>query len=90
MLETGTLMVALGKPRGFLALRRFAGVCAIYHSIQLDKSYRFHISFCPGKPLEKEKNAKNWYLDGSAREASGVSESQKVCGGLYDTPFDSA
>ncbi len=83
-------MVVLGKPRGFLAVRRFAGGCEIYHSIQLDESYRLHMAFSLGKPLEKEKNAKNWYLDGGAREATGVSDSQKIFRGLYDTPFDSA
>ncbi len=83
-------MVVLGKPSGFFTFRRFTGGYAIHHSIQLDQSYQLHMSFSPGKPLEKEKNAKNWYLDGGAREATGVSDSQKIFRGLYDTPFDSA
>jgi hypothetical protein len=33
----------------------------MHHSIQLDDSYRFHISFSPGKPLEGESS--NHYRD---------------------------
>ncbi len=83
-------MLVLVNPRGFLSLRRFAGACAMHHSIQLDEIFRFHISFSPGKLMETTKNPKNYYDDVGSRESTGVSDSQKVCRGLCNIPFDSA
>jgi hypothetical protein len=88
--QTGTSMVALEKPAGFFTRRRFAGGYAIHHSIQLDQSYRLHISFSPGEPLETTKNPQNSHDDVGASQSMGVSECQKVCRGMCDTPFDSA
>jgi hypothetical protein len=50
--ETSTLTVVPEKPPGFFTLRRFAVGWAIHHSIQLDRSYRLHMSVSPGKPFE--------------------------------------
>jgi hypothetical protein len=56
MRKTSKTMLVLLDPRGFLCLRRFAGGCAIHHSIQLCESYGFHMSFSTGKPFgEKQK-----------------------------------
>ncbi len=55
MVKTSTVGMVLINGSNFMTLRTFARACAIRHYIQLDQSYRFQLSFSPGKLFEIQK-----------------------------------